>query len=64
LRRVRSLSVSKPEKRATLEYINKYYQTVYLVNLLKRNNKKTALKHQALLLKCRPTKTHDSIVYG
>lgn len=63
-RRVRSLSMAKGEKRGTLEYIKRYYQTLYLVNILKRSNRKTALGHEAVLAKCRPTKTHESIVYG
>ncbi len=63
-RRVRSLSLAKGDKRGTLEYIKRYYQTIYLVNVLKRSNRKTALKHEAVLKKCRPTRTHESIVYG
>lgn len=64
VRQVRSLSTAKVEKRETLEYIGKYYKVLYLINILRRSNVRSAVQLQSKMDRCKPTTTVENIVYG
>ena len=63
-RQVDSLTRSKPEKRGTIEYISRYFQISYKLNILRRNNRKLSLELIRLMSKCRPTHSREEIIYG
>lgn len=63
-RQVRALKAAKPGKRATIEYIERYFKAKYQVKVLMRSNRSRALDLEKKLLLCAPTRSREDIIYG
>lgn len=63
-RKVESLRRSVRGRRGTWEYVTRYHQAKYSVNVLKRSNRRLAYRLEAMLAACKPTSSHQRIIYG
>lgn len=63
-RHVNSLLRSDPSKRGSFDYIRRYNEIRYSVNLIRRNDKAKANQLAQKLKFCAPTKTKEQAIYG
>lgn len=63
-RKIESLRRTIRGRRGSWEYVTRYHQAQYFVNILKRNNRRLAHRLEAMLASCKPIATHQSIIYG
>ena len=61
---IKSLQSSKPGRRSTIEYIERYYKALYMINILKRSNRHRALAMNKVLKSCAPTRQREELIYG
>lgn len=63
-RLVNIMSRTRKEDRSKYSYVDRFFKTVYRVNVLSRNNKSLARELRITMSKCVPTKSKKEVLYG